>query len=154
MTVTPCAARRRDGGLEVLDLPVGEPRRRLVEQEELRAKRQGPGDLEAALVAERQVLRLLLRVVGEADEVEQRPRLAEDASLLAHGARQPEERLEQRAPVAACESRTSTFSSTVIRPNSSVFWKVRAMPRRARTWLAEPADPVCPRTRSPHAVGA
>ena len=78
-----------DQRLETLDLAVREARGRLVEQQEPRLERERARDLEPALVAERQIARLLRRVVGEADEVEQLARLRAEArsSLPKRGSR-------------------------------------------------------------------
>ena len=128
-----------DQRLEVLDLAVGQARRRLVEQQQLRPQRQRARDLEPALVAERQVARLLLGIVGEADEVQQLARLREEA-------RAPRGRSAAAAAAsrrACCDSadgsRPARSPARVIWPNSSVFWNVRAMPRRASSWLGWPA---------------
>jgi hypothetical protein len=77
-------------GLEVLDLAVGQAGRGLVQQQERGLQRQGPGDLQPALMAEGQVARLFPRVFGETDEFQELSGLDEKAALLAQEARQPE----------------------------------------------------------------
>ena len=109
-----------DQRLEVLDLAMREAGRRLVEQQQPRLERERPRDLEAALVAEGQIARLLGRVVGEADEIQQLARLRKERALFTSEPRQPQQRFGQRAAVVRVNP-ASTFSSTVICPNSSVF---------------------------------
>ena len=70
---------------QVLDLAMRQAGGGLVEQQQLRPQRQRARDLEAPLVAEGQVARLLVGEVGEADEVEQPPRLGQRRALLARG---------------------------------------------------------------------
>ena len=72
-----------DQRLQTLDLAMRQTRRRLVEQQQPWLERERARDLEPALVAERQIARLLRRVVGETDEVEQLARLRAERALLA-----------------------------------------------------------------------
>ena len=73
--MTPIVGQQPDQRLEVLDLAVGQAGGGLVEQQQLGPQRERARDLEPPLVAERQVARLLVGIVGEADEIEQLARL-------------------------------------------------------------------------------
>ena len=83
-----------DQGLEVLDLSMGEAGGRLVQQQQLWAQRKRAGDFEAALMAEREIARLLVDILGESDEFEQLPRLFQELAFFATKTRQPEQRFK------------------------------------------------------------
>src|SRR3546814_2995220 len=76
-----------------------EARRRLVEADELRAGGHRPCDLEAALVAVRQVRRQLVGLLVDAHEAEQLHGALVALLLLAPVARKPEERAEHGGAV-------------------------------------------------------
>ena len=99
---------------------------RLVEQQQLRLGGQGAGDLEAALVAVRQVAGERLRAPVEADELEQLHGLVVRLGLLALDATAAAGSPPNQRPLSRWWRPTSTFSSAVMLPNSRMFWKVRA----------------------------
>ena len=76
-----------------------EARRRLVQAEQLRLGGQRPGDLQPALVAVGQVLRLVGGAVGDAHELQQRHRALDGLALLAVVPRHPQQRAEHTGPV-------------------------------------------------------
>ena len=102
-------------------------RGRLVEQQQLRVRRQRARDLEPALVAVGQVHRELA-VALEADEVQQlAPLLDRGSSPRACTNGVWRIMPVRRDLIRACMP-TWTFSSAVIVRNSLMFWNVRAMP--------------------------
>ena len=109
-------AHRADQLAQLVDLGVGEAGRGLVEQQQPRARRERPGDLDALQRAVRQADR------GPVGEVVEREPL-EDLVRLGRAAWRRRDRCEYPP--------TSTLSSTVSAGNSARFWNVRAMPSRA-----------------------
>ena len=76
-TVTPRVADPRDEPVGLLDLGRRHPRRRLVEQQQARPARQRPGDLEPALLDQRELVGRPRRACrAEPDQVQQRRRRA------------------------------------------------------------------------------
>ena len=119
---------------ELVDLAVGEARRRLVHQQEARPGGEGPGDLEALERAERAV-----RPPGGTSAWPS-PSCAEQLAgdVARRGgprASTPMRRSPARSPTLPwLWAPTITFSSSVIDGNRARFWNVRAMPRLAMPW--------------------
>ena len=102
---------------ELRHLGLGQPRSRLVEEDEPRLGRERARDPEPPLVAVRERARWRLGAPGQPDELEQLGRPAPRGA----GARAP-------IPSAA----TSTFSRTLRSRNERLCWNVRARPERPR----------------------
>ena len=106
-----------------------EPGGRLVEEEHLRLGGQGPGDLEAPLVAVGQVPGRLAGAVGDADELEQARGLALARVAPRGSSAGPlSERAAARSWRGGRRRPTMMFSTDVMFGNSRMFWKVRATP--------------------------
>ena len=103
---------------------------RLVEQQQLGLGRQRARDLELALLAVGQVLRELVALGPETDELEPLVGDVERLLLLALELRRAKHRAQGRRPVRVCRP-TMTFSSAVMFWNRRMFWNVREMPMRA-----------------------
>ena len=102
---------------------------RLVEQQQAGIGGQRAGDLDDALLAERQAAGGLEHVLAEADALDLAGGLGEQAVLL--GAVEAQRRGDERPCWPRRWAPMATFSSTDIWPSRRTCWKVRLMPRRA-----------------------
>ena len=103
ITVMPCSRILRMMRDQLLDVGRGQAGGRLVEQQQLRVERQRARDLEQPLLAVRQVARLLVREVGQADEAAAGPaRAPRAARALAPVARRVHGHVEQVAAKVWC----------------------------------------------------
>ena len=110
---------------DALDQRRVDPAGRLVEQDQLRVEHEHLGQLDELLLAVGERPRLLVAERAHADELEQ--------LLGARGLRAADRVRVELAPARTTRSGATTFSSTVISRNSRVIWKVRPMPRCARS---------------------
>ena len=129
-------ARSRFG--ELLGLGIVEPRRRLVEAQQLRLRHQRADDLEQLLRAHRQFGRMRLGKGREADEIQQRLGAAAQRALFArapdsHSIWLGSEWRPRRWPP------TITFSIAVMPGKTRADWKVRIRPRPAIFTADRPA---------------
>ena len=129
-------------------------RHRLVEQQEARLGHQRPRELEQLALAAGERARVVVRELGQVEDLEQLHRLrrAPRVSRCAPGARADDQvaaaaRRAGRAPPASC------CRSPASRASAFVIWKVRTMPRRAIAYGGRPRICVAverrPRRRRP-----
>ena len=133
-----------DEGRQLVGLLGVHARSRFVQQQQLRIRGQGPGDLQPPLLAVGQGVRLL---PGNVAEVHLRQQLFHPLALprLLLPV-QTEGRSEEIAASHRQCMAVSTLSNTVWSFHRRIFWKVRAMPIRvilsgvgARAWVYSPA---------------
>ena len=102
---------------------------RLVEQQQLRVRRERAGDLHAALVAVGEVDRELVVARGLSPTYSSISRgLLADLALLAARARRADDRADQARASCASAGRPSRSPAALIVANRRMFWNVRAMP--------------------------
>jgi hypothetical protein len=118
-------------------LRAGQPRHRLVEQQQVGLQRERTGDLDQALAPERQVDG---EPVGVRTQAEQLDQVAADRSSARSSARagSTSEPLSSPARLRRCLP-TMTLPSTVADPKICRFWKVRVAPARAMTCGLRPS---------------
>ena len=113
---------------ELLALAGVEARGGLVEQQHLRLPGERPGDRDELALAERQVGRVGVGELVEAD----RPRAPRRRSALAAASARGRNRSVTGAHHGAGSAAASRFSRTVRSSNSSRLWNVRPSPARMR----------------------
>ena len=123
---------------ELVDLGVGEPGRRLVEQQQRGLGRHRPGELDPLERAVRQAGRRAQGVLGEAEVGRGCPSRPGSAGALLDAHADAERCRREVRPCCWLCAPTITFSSTVRRGNSARFWNVRATPSPAMPWAWTP----------------
>ena len=128
----PRRADRLDQRGQPFDLVAGEPGGGFVEQQEIRLQHQRARDLDEAQFAVLQAVGADIGQRFQPDHAEQRARLGAEHALVAPVARQRQQRLDERR-LPSMVPPIMTFSSTEASPITRGVWKVRAMPRAARS---------------------